>query len=122
MIVTKFCRDCRSLDLVPRGAGFRNRCHACWNKYQRDRWAGKRDQCRTVSRANYQKHSVRRREESAATKMANREYYTLAEWFRRKGISVANIPEGDMESLIQMKKALRQAKAAVSTPAAGTPA
>lgn len=107
----KTCRDCQSENLVPRGKGFRNQCHPCWAKAQRERWAAKRGECRAVSRANYAKHAEKRRQESADRKQENREYYTLAEWFRRKGVPISHIPPDEIAALVDMKKALKEAKA-----------
>ena len=106
----KACRDCQSKTLVPRGTGFRNQCHECWNRTQRARWAAKREQCRLASRANYQKHAAKRREEAKAHKADNPEYYAMAEWFRRKGIPISHVDPSDITALIEMKKALKEAK------------
>jgi len=113
--ITRTCRDCHSPDLVPRGSSFRNRCHGCWNKIQRDRWATNRETCRAASKANYRKHSTKRRAEASAAKTANREYYTLAEWFRRKGIPIAHVPTDDLTALIEMKRALKTSKILTKT-------
>jgi len=109
----KTCRDCPSTELVPRGSKrFRNQCHSCWAKAQRESWAANRDARLIISRANYAKHAKKRREESAAHKIANREYYALAEWFRKKGIPISHIDPVDVTALIDMKKAVKAAKPA----------
>ena len=107
----KTCKTCQSADLVPRGTGFRNQCHACWAKAQRDAWALNREARLLTSRANYAKHARKRRQESAAHKLANREYYALAEWLRKKGIPISHIDPADITALIEMKKAVQAAKA-----------
>ena len=110
------CRDCPSTDLVPRGPRyFRNQCHICWAKTQRERWAAKRVVCLIASKANYQKHAEKRRVESVAHNKANPEKHALLEWFRRKGIPAASIPREDLEALISMKKAIKEAKAQART-------
>lgn len=110
-MTTKTCRDCPSTELVPRSPhGFRNQCHACWAKTQRAQWADNREARRAASRANYVKHAAKRRAEATAYKDANREYYTLAEWFRRKGIPIKHIDRADLQALIDMKQALKAAR------------
>lgn len=112
MTEMKTCKTCPSTELVPRGSkGFRNQCHPCWAKSQRESWAANRDARLITSRANYAKHAEKRREESAAHKLANREYYALAEWFRKKGIPISHVDPSDITALIEMKKALNEAKA-----------
>ncbi len=107
----KTCKNCQSPDLVPRGSnGFRNQCHACWAKTQRESWHANRAARLISSRANYAKHAEKRRQESAARKLANREYYTLAEWFRKKGIPISHVASSDITALVEMKKALNEAK------------
>lgn len=104
------CIGCGSTDLVRRGKGFRNRCGECHRKYQREKYHGNRDQYLATRKALYQKHAVKRREESRLTKDQNRERYTLLEWFRRHGIPAASIPEADLTALVEMKKALKESK------------
>jgi len=107
----KTCRTCQSDKLVPRGlTGFRNQCHSCWAKTQREAWAANREARLIKSRANYAKHAEKRRNESAARKLANREYYTLAEWFRKKGIPISHVDPSDLKALVEMKKALKESK------------
>lgn len=110
--MTKTCRDCPSTVLVPRGpgGGFRNQCHACWARSQRESWAANRGSRLIRSRANYRKHADKRRQESAAYKKANREYYALAEWFRKKRIPISHIPRGDLQALVEMKQALNRSR------------
>jgi hypothetical protein len=106
----KTCKDCQSTDLVPRGKYFRNQCHACWNKTQRERWAEKLEERRSASRGMYHKHAPKRREESKARKAENREYYSIAEWFRRNGASIKDVPPSELQALIEMKRALNESK------------
>lgn len=111
----KTCKTCPSTELVPRGSkGFRNQCHACWAKTQRESWSANRGARLITSRANYAKHAEKRREESAAHKLANREYYALAEWFRRKGIPISHVQPSDITALIEMKRAVKAAKSLTS--------
>jgi hypothetical protein len=58
----------------------------------------------------YLKHAEARRAESAINKIENREYYSLAEWFRKKGIPISQVPTSDVEALIEMKKAVKASK------------
>ena len=114
MTAMKTCRDCQSTELVPRGPkSFRNQCHSCWAAAQRAAWARNREARLLVSRAKYQKHAEKRRAEATARKQENLEYYTLAEWFRRKGIPISHIDKTDIEALVAMKKAVRTAKAQI---------
>ena len=107
----KTCKDCQSPDLVPRGTKyFRNQCHACWARTQRENWVIHREARLVTSRKNYAKHSHKRREESAARKLANREYYSLAEWFRKKGIPISHIDPSEISALVEMKRAIKEAK------------
>lgn len=115
----KLCRDCQSPDLVPRGKGFRNQCHACWAATQRAAWAANREAKLVASRANYTKHAAKRREESAAHKRANPEYYALAEWLRRKGVRIGELDPADTQALIDMRKAVKEAKQAVRDTQSG---
>lgn len=116
----KTCRDCPSTQLVPRGPkGFRNQCHECWAATQRKSWAANRDKKLEASRKNYAKHAEKRRAESAAYKADHREYYALAEWFRRKGIPIRHIDPADIASLVEMKKAVKAAKPNPLTPSRG---
>ena len=106
------CKDCQSENLVPRGGGyFRNRCHTCYARYQRELWQLNRDARLVVSKRNYAKHAAKRREEAAIHKAENREYYALAEWFRKRGIPISHIKRDDLVALIEMKKAIKSAKA-----------
>lgn len=115
MITVKVCRDCQNPDLVPRGkqGGFRNQCHTCWAATQRRRWAEKREKCRQASRASYAKHAEKRRAEAALYKSENREYYTLAEWFRKKGIPVGDIDAAVMQRLVEMRSAVKESARAI---------
>lgn len=106
------CSYCPRTDLVPNGKRFRNVCHACHAAAQRRAWRENRAARLVTSRGNYAKHADKRRQESAEYKAANREYYALAEWFRRKNIPISQIDPGDIAALIEMKKAVKQAKAA----------
>ncbi len=106
----KVCKGCHSPNLVPRGKYFRNECHACYARTQRESWERNRPARLATSKANYAKHAEKRRKESAERKAGNREYYTLAEWFRRKGISVSHIPPADLSALVDMKRAVTNAK------------
>lgn len=101
------CKDCGSPHLSKRGVGFRNRCSDCYNAYQRANYHGNHERSIEVRKALYQKHAEKRREESKATKLANRERYTLLEWFRKKGIPAASLEASDIDALVEMKKALR---------------
>ncbi len=107
----KVCRACQSRDAVPR----RSRCQSCINAAQRASWAANREARLLVSRANYAKHAEKRRAESASYKIENREYYTLAEWFRKKGIPISHLDPADITALIDMKKAINRAKAQTRT-------
>lgn len=107
----KTCKNCQSKNLVPRGKRyFRNQCHACWAQTQRMYWSINRESRLVASRLKYTKHADKRRAESASHKQANREYYALAEWFRKKGIPISGIDPSDINALIEMKKAINQSK------------
>ena len=107
----KTCKTCQSPELVPRGStGFRNQCHGCWAQTQRELWRQNRDARRAVSRANYAKHAPKRREEAAAHKRKHREYYSMAEWFRKKGIPIRHVDPSDIKALAEMKKAINDGK------------
>lgn len=107
----KTCKFCPRTDLVPNGNRFRNCCYGCWSAAQRKSWRENRPARIVASRANYAKHAKKRRQESAVYKSANREYYTLAEWFRRKNIPIKHIDPGDIAALVEMKQAVNRAKA-----------
>lgn len=77
---------------------------------QREKWHANREASLARSRANYAKHAAKRREESAIRKAENREYYTLAEWFRRKGIPVSHIAPSEIQMLVEMKKAIKESR------------
>ena len=113
----KTCKNCSSTDLVARGAsGFRNVCRVCWAKAQREAWAKNRTKGRAALKRAYAKHAPKRRSESAKYKQQHREYYALAEWFRKKGIRVSHIAPSDITALVEMKQALKQAKAQTQLP------
>jgi NMD protein affecting ribosome stability and mRNA decay len=103
----KVCRDCPNEVVNTR----RNLCPLCRAKAQRESWAVNRESRLRVSRANYAKHAEKRRAEASAYKSNNREYYSLAEWFRRKGIPISHLDPSDITALVEMKKALKSAKA-----------
>lgn len=108
------CKNCPRTDLVPNGARFRNVCYGCHAAAQRDAWHANRPARLVASRANYAKHAKRRRKEAAAYKSANREYYALAEWFRKKKIPISHIARDDIAALVEMKRAINKAKAAAT--------
>lgn len=60
----------------------------------------------------YKKHAVKRRQDAAEYKEANREYFALAEWFRKKGIPISHLSKDDVTKLIEMKRAINQSKLA----------
>lgn len=105
------CKDCGSTELAKRGNSVRNRCVKCYNAHSRILYHSN-PRSLEVRKALYQKHAEKRRAESAARKASNRERYTLMEWFRRKGISTASIPDGDLDALVAMKKAIKESKEA----------
>ena len=116
----KTCKDCPSTNLPLRGKnGTRTRCLKCSAAKQRREWAANRDKKLEASRRNYAKHAEKRRAESAAYKADHREYYALAEWFRRKGIPIRHIDPADIASLVEMKKAVKGAKPNTLTPSRG---
>jgi transcription initiation factor TFIIIB Brf1 subunit/transcription initiation factor TFIIB len=104
------CLTCHSPNLVPDRSRTRSYCHACWNAIQRKAWAENREARLIASRANYRKHAARRRAEAAVYKASRPEYYALAEWFRRKGISITHLDPEDLQALIDMKRAVRASK------------
>lgn len=103
----KICRDCPNEVLDTR----RNLCRSCRNRAQRESWAANREARIVASRASYAKHAEKRRAEAAAYKAEHKEYYALAEWFRKKGIPISHIDPADIIALVEMKKALKSAKA-----------
>jgi hypothetical protein len=111
------CRDCGSDQLAWDGKRFRTRCRECHNAAQRRAWALNREKNIERSRANYAKNAEKRRAEAAAYKAANREYYTLAEWFRRKKIPISHLDRSNLQALIDMKKAVKEAKAVANVDA-----
>lgn len=106
----KLCKDCASPDLAKRREGFRNRCVPCYNLYQRDRYQKTRPRKIENRKELYAKHAVKRRAESKANKLKNREKYTLLEWFRKRGISAKDIPANALASLTKMKQAVNESK------------
>lgn len=112
MTTTPTCKNCSSPALVPSGKRFRNVCYACHAAAQRKAWRENRPARLAYSRANYAKHAQKRRAEAAAYKAQHPEYYALAEWFRKKKIPISHIDRADLAALVEMKKAVKQAKAA----------
>lgn len=107
----KTCKDCQSPHLVPRGPKyFRNQCHTCWNASQRKRREEQREAALARSRKSYRKHAARRSAESAARNRENPELHALEEWFRRKGIPVSTLDKDSLRILVEMKKALKEAR------------
>lgn len=93
------CKTCGSTTVVPR----KPYCRECYRAYQRKLWArGVRD-----GKAKYARHREKRLAESKERKAANRERYSLLEWFRRQGVSVES---EHLDKLVEMKKALKEAK------------
>jgi hypothetical protein len=91
-------------------------CRVCWAEAQREAWAKNRTKGRAALKRAYAKHASKRRSESAKYKQQHREYYALAEWFRKKGIRVSHIAPSDITALVEMKQALKQAKAQTQLP------
>jgi hypothetical protein len=112
--MAKTCRNCPSTDLVPNGDRFRNVCHKCHAEAQRKAWRDNRAARLIASRASYAKHARTRRQEAATYKAANPEYYALAEWFRKKRIPISHIDRADISALVEMKRAVKAAKAAAA--------
>jgi hypothetical protein len=101
---------------VPRKPkGFHNYCRACNAELQRAARLKNYEKAIARSRANYQKHAEKRRAESAQRKKEHPEYYALAEWFRKKKIPISQLDPADLQALIEMKKALKQAKQETKT-------
>lgn len=107
----KSCQQCPSTNLASNGhGGFRDRCVKCYNAWQREHWHANHEASLKRSRANYAKHAEQRRKDAKEYKAANKEYFALAEWFRRKKIPISSLKRSDVLALIAMKKAVREAK------------
>lgn len=106
----KACVDCGNVELARRGTGFRNRCQRCQNIKQKQNYHANRETYTQTRQAIYQRHASKRRQEASDTKLANRERYSLLEWFRRQGVRRSDIPTEDFEALVEMKKALTLSK------------
>lgn len=108
------CKDCGSVDLVPRGKGFKNRCRPCLRIYNRECYHANRAVYLKARSRIYKRNAPKRRAESKAYKAEHRERYTILEWFRKKGVSSGDIDQESLSSLVEMKKALKAAKIAVN--------
>ena len=105
------CKHCGSIDLKPRGGGlFRNECAPCINKRQREKYHEDLDKNRARVRASHRKHAVKRRLESNIYAQNNKERRAIIEWFRKKGIKTSELPEGTLDKLTELKKALKRSK------------
>ena len=105
--MAKLCRVCEAAETYRR----RMLCRACINKAQMVTYHSNHEQSLVTSRLLYKKHAEKRRAESAKTKADNRERYSLLEWLRKKGVKAADIPSDRLDALVEMKKAVKAAKA-----------
>lgn len=96
------CETCKKAPRIPRSS----RCRDCYNDYIRAHYHANHERALETRKELYQKHVEKRRAEAALTKKQNRVRYSLLEWFRKRGISAAELGDGQLDALVDMKKAL----------------